>query len=686
MNFKKIWFFTIALMMGIQSFNYAQNATDLIVQQIIEDLMEDQSEDFDFSELTERLNFYRKNPIEINRITTDQLKELFFLNPIQINSFIDHRKENGNFIDLLELQGLDGFDKETVSRFINFVYLGLPNSLQAIRLKNLYLQGTNDLMIRYSQYLQKQNGYLKIPGFNLAKYSGSPQRLLIRYRYYYGQNVSATLNLEKDPGESLFPAEKSMGFDFSSANIFVKNMGYVKKAVIGDYSLQFGQGLALWTGLSFGKGAMISNVAKPYLGLQPYKSTNEALFLRGIATTIWIKKLELTPFLSIKKMDASLNLLNDRLEVESMSQSGLHRTQNEILDKQSLGHNLYGVNINFPGNHLNIGLTAYQSAFSNYVQNGQLLYNQFRFSGKRLSNVGLNYSYTFKNTYFFGETAYSKSSIQSLAFVNGLMSSLSPGVSLVILHRRYPESYHSLFNQAVAESSNAVNENGLYTGLILKPIRKWELALYSDFFRFPWLKFGVDAPSSGHEIFGQLSYTVNKQTKYIFRYKLEQKQENDDLENPINILNDVLKQSYRFEFTSKVNKFLTIRNRLEIMDYKKENLAAELGWMIYQDVIYDPMKSKYSGNMRLAYFNTPGFNSRIYAYENDVLYSYSVPAYQNHGIRFYLNGRLILSDKIDLWVRYSLSKYSSLNIIGSGNEQINGSSRSEMKLQLRCQF
>ncbi len=157
--------------------------------------------------------------------------------------------------------------------------------------------------------------------------------MLIRYRYYYGRIISATINLEKDPGERFLPEAKAIGFDFSSANVFIKNIGPVRKAILGDYSLQFGQGLTLWTGLSFGKGAMISNLAKPDLGLQPYKSTNEALFLRGIASTINFKKLEITPFLSIRNIDASLEKFEDSQQIRSMPQSGLHRTINEMANK-----------------------------------------------------------------------------------------------------------------------------------------------------------------------------------------------------------------------------------------------------------------------------------------------------------------------------------------------------------------
>ena len=664
---------------------FSQSDTDPMVEQIIEELSANMPDDFDFSELAERLNFYRKNPVEVNKITAEQLHELFFLTPLQINSFLEYRKENGKLLDLLELQSIDGFDLITVHKFVNFIYVGQPNSLNTITVKNLYQKGANDLMVRYGQYLEKQKGYQISQKSGNTAYAGSPQRMLVRYRYNYGRDVSASLNMEKDAGEDYFPKNKSIGFDFSSANIFIRNMGLVKKAVVGDYSLQFGQGLTLWSGLSFGKGAMITNLAKPELGLQPYKSTNETLFLRGIASTVSYKSLQITPFLSVRKLDAALDSTTDiGQQISSMSQSGLHRTLTELANKDAVLQTIYGANIQFTKHNLNTGLTAYQTRFDHQVQAGQLLYNQFEFSGSRLTNIGFNYGLTLKNTYLFGEAAYSGSN--KLAYINGVMSSISSRLSVVILHRNYPEDYHSFFNQAIAEASNSVNEKGVYAGMLIKPVNKIDIAIYSDFFRFPWLKYGIDAPSMGHELFSQLTYTRNKKTKFGIRYKLEQKQDNDALDNAVNFLQEVTKQSFRLDFSSKVNKFLTLRNRVELLEYQREAVKKEPGWMIYQDLIFDSMKSRFSGNLRLAYFNTHGFNSRIYAYENDVLYSYSIPAYQNNGLRFYCNGRYTFNRNIDFWIRYSISKYNNMDTIGSGNDEITGSKRSEIKVQFRYLF
>jgi predicted porin len=98
------------------------------------------------------------------------------------------------------------------------------------------------------------------------------------------------------------------------------------------------------------------------------------------------------------------------------------------------------------------------------------------------------------------------------------------------------------------------------------------------------------------------------------------------------------------------------------------------------------MGSKFSGNIRFAIFETSGFDTRVYAFENDVLYAYSVPAYQGKGIRFYVNGRYKLSRNTDLWIRYAMINYTNQETIGTGGDLIEGNKRSDIRLQLRFQF
>ena len=686
MNFKN---FGLILLCNFFIFNitlvFAQSDVD--TEQIIESITENVTEDFDYSELTDRLSYYQKNPINLNKAKREQLQELIFLSPIQINALLQHIKENGNLLDLLELQTIEGYDIETIKNLEKYVSIGVKNSLNNVSLNKLLTKSNHDMLMRYGQLFQDQKGFTIPDSINRSKYLGSPMRLFTRYRYNYGQHISASLNMEKDAGEQFLSGPDNRGFDFYSGNISILNLGKVSHIVLGDYSLQFGQGLSLWSGLGFGKGAAIITLAKQDLGLRSYTSANESSFFRGTSATIKLNNFSFTPFISYKNVDASLNAI-DTNEVNdvvgSLGISGLHRTESELINKNSVSQLVYGSNVQFNAQKFRIGFTGYQTSFGRKFESGKALYNKFEFADKSLTNFSFHYNYSLKNTYFFGEVAHSLGS--GYAFLNGMVSSIAPQVSILLLHRNYQKDYHSFFNQAISEASNAVNEKGFYSGIVIKPGSKWELTSYADFFQFPWLKFGVDAPSKGYELFSQLVYSPSKQMKVIGRFKLEERQENDDLENTVNTLQQVTKQNYRLEINYKINKVFTLRNRLEIVQFQKEQNNAQHGYLMYQDVIYGPLQSKFSGNIRFAIFDTPGFNSRIYAYENDVLYSYSVLAYQNRGLRYYINGRYTLKKGMDFWLRYSLINYINKEVIGSGLDQIDGHIRSDIKFQIRYQF
>jgi hypothetical protein len=683
MNFNGKYLGFILLLISIDpAIAYAQDDDIDIIAKILDILSPDLGEDQDYSDIAERLTYYRKHPIDLNNATKDQLKELIFLSPIQINEILNHSLENGPFIDVFELQSIGSLDIESVNLLMKFVKVTLPPPFKDMTFKKLVQKADHDLMIRIGKILEKQAGFSKLGNAMEANYQGSAWRILTRYRYNFSNTLAASLNMEKDAGEQFFDSSKNKGFDFYSGNISFRGSGIVKKLLIGDYALQFGQGLVMWSGSGFGKGSGISTIAKQDFGLKPYSSVNESIFLRGASGTFKFRKLSFTPFFSKKNLDASLT--DQGKEVNTINMSGLHRTKSEIDTKSQLLSTLYGAHVQFNSKSLNIGFTSYQTQFSLPFSIGKSLYEQFDFKGNLLTNLGLNYDYSHRNTYFFGEVAHSKNG--GTASINGIMSSLSPRVSLVLMHRRYAKNYHSFFNQSVSEASNAVNESGFYSALSLKFDSKWDLFTYSDFFRFPWLKFRVNAPSSGYELFAQLNYRMNKKLSLSSRFKQQLREENSESILADSGLETVDKQNYRIEIRYSIDDRFSFRNRIEMVRYQKGNSKFELGFLNYQDIIYKPMSSRLSGNIRFGIFDTESFNSRIYAYENDVLYAYSVPAYQGKGVRFYLNARYTLIRGFDLWLRYSLTSYYDQNTVGSGDDKINGNKRSDARLQIRYQF
>jgi hypothetical protein len=120
--------------------------------------------------------------------------------------------------------------------------------------------------------------------------------------------------------------------------------------------------------------------------------------------------------------------------------------------------------------------------------------------------------------------------------------------------------------------------------------------------------------------------------------------------------------------------------------FDKQGKAEEQGFLMYGDLLYKPMLKAFSGNIRLQYFDTEGYNSRIYAYENDVLYSFSIPVFSDKGYRYYLNVNYDVGKKLTFWARWAQFIYLDKNEVGSGLDLINGNKRTEIKLQALYNF
>jgi len=664
---------------------YGQSADDHLIEQFGELIGENLEENFDLSDLAERLDFYRRNPIDLNKTNGDELRELLIVPQLFIDNLLAHRRQSGTIISFYELQAVEGLDLAVLRLLEPFVTINTPPSLSDIPAGRLLSEGKHDLMIRYGRILQKQTGYT-VTDTSRSRYLGSPDRLFFRYRYHFGRDLQVALNMKKDAGERFFGGAQRGGFDFYSASLAIRNQGRIKDLVIGDYALQFGQGLAMWSGLAFGKGPLIQNAAKQATGLRPYTSSNEVLFFRGAAATVAIgNNLSVTPFFSRRKLDGTMqHAIDSTFAAATLGQTGLHRTPHEAENKNALRQWVYGLNARYARRKFQIGAAMFRTVFDAPISPRPLLRNRYAFNGRSLWNASLHYSTSLRNAYFFGEAAHHHGG--GFAWVNGAIVNLHHHLGLVLLHRNYQRDYHSFYGQAFAAGNTNANEQGFYSGLSFQPSRRVSLVLYADFFRFPWLRYRVDAPSRGTDILTQFAYEWYKRAEVSVRYRYRQKQENAAVELAENQLVNVNRQQIRLSGSYRVNGTWHMRNRLELTLYRKEGETAQAGWLMYQDVFYKPLARKLGGNLRVALFRTSDYQSGIYAYENNVLYAYSYPVYHNKGLRAYANIRYRFFKNMDLWVRYATFIYHDTNEIGTGLDKIAGRQKSELTLQFRLQL
>jgi hypothetical protein len=133
----------------------------------------------------------------------------------------------------------------------------------------------------------------------------------------------------------------------------------------------------------------------------------------------------------------------------------------------------------------------------------------------------------------------------------------------------------------------------------------------------------------------------------------------------------------------KVNKELELSSRAEATWFNKGKNGLDKGYLVYQDFKYKPMDLPFSLIMRYCLFDTDNFDTRIYAYENDVLYEFSFPFFYGSGQRAYTHLRYKVTRSIMIEGRYSITKFDHLKSIGRGNDLVSGNTRSDFKLQMK---
>lgn len=655
-----------------------------VTEQQLENLTDaDQSETEDDSYL-QQLEQFRKNPINLNTADEVDLRELKILSDLQIANLVSYRKLFGKFLTTYELQAIPSWDIHTIRKLLPFITLTEPINVKDV-FKTRVRGGEHNLLFRYSQVLEKSKGFDQATGG--TKYLGSPQRLFFRYRYQYKNLLQYGIVGDKDAGEQFFKGAQNQGFDFYSFHLFARKIGSIQSLALGDFTVNMGQGLIQWQSLAFRKSVDVLGLKRQSPVLRPYNSAGEFNFHRGAGLTIQKQKLEATAFISYRKLSANFvaDTVSNEEFISSFLNSGYHRTESEIADRNKLGQFAVGANVKYKTANWHAGINAINFNFSSTVQKRQEPYNLYAISGKTWGNYSVDYSYTHRNLHFFGEVAVDKNF--NKAFLNGLLISVDPRVDLSFLHRRIDPQYQSINGNAFTENTYPTNENGFFAGISIRPTSAWRLDAYADIYKFPWLKYLVDAPSRGKDFSAQLTYTPNRQMEVYTRFRSETKQGNQSDNNTVaNYLVFLPRQSWRTQMIFRVDRSFTVKSRTELLWYDKQGDNSEKGFLTFFDIIYKPLVRKYSGSIRVQHFETDDYNSRIYAYENDVLFYYAIPVFFNKGWRYYLNINYDLNSRVSFWLKWSQTIYDNKEAIGSGLDEIPGSTKSEIRVLTRINF
>lgn len=682
--------------------------------------------------LTEHLADLAEQPLALNGASAEALAQIPAFSPLTATRIVRFRERHGAFPSLSALQSVEGISADVLAAARPYLFLSdAPSSSDepsspypplpklATVVKGLQF----DLLQRYTRRIDLGAGYEKQTlssstgdTITSAPYLGSPERLYTRFRLRYGRRVSLAVALEKDPGERFAwkPSTRSYGYDHLSGHAAIRDFGRVKTFIAGDFTAAYGQGLILWRGTSFGKGrSPVRTVVRSGNGLSPYASAGENRFFRGLATTLALTpQLEVSAFLSRRRLDATKvapdttppplgpDLPAGTAHVTTLAESGLHRTRHELSKRDALGEMLFGGALEYRGPQARVGAAGYHTRFDAPLRpDTTALFRRFDFSGQRLSLASLYAQVSAGRYLFFGEAARAPGG--ALGGLGGVLAEVSRFAEAVVLARRFPRDFSSLHGYTFGERSGPPqNETGFYTGLHLTPHADWAVKGYFDLYHFPWVRYTAGRSSSGYDARLVAEHEPYDWLSWYLQLRTETREGNIDVHDaagrPLQGLTDQTRQSARLHLDYAFSERLRLRSRIEGVRYREQSPRYEdaapqaqqdthFGLLLYQDLRWRPLRSLRL-DARLAFFDTDSYAARVYAYENDLLYAFSVPAFSGTGRRFYVLARYAPFEKAVLEVKYAATHFRGVDSVGSGYEEIDAPHRREIRAQVRLRF
>jgi hypothetical protein len=641
----------------------------------------------DLVQLAENLALLKAEPIAINFADAEELSRIPYLNIFQVSNLLAYRDQCGKIYSHYELLAIKGFDRSLVAQILEFLDFRSRPQFPSLKWQEIRRYSRHNLVARSILDLQEREGF-KIPKSEGGFQGGRPEYYL-RYRGRYRDILATGFTLQHDAGEPFAGAQQSYGFDFASGHLALNNYGPIKRLIIGDYQAEFGQGLALWSSLAFGKGASILQTRRFGRGLIPYSGADENRFLRGVAGTFQHQNWELSLFYSNHAQDANISERNESdlpQAVSSIQSTGLHRNASELEDKHANRLKMWGANLNYRGEGFRLGLTGLQQSLQLPLQpRDNQLYQWHRLAGRSWEKLSLDFNYLYRDLNLFGEVAYQTNG--SWAASLGLLCNPADGFYLSLLHRNLNQGFESFYNAPFGEAGTA-GEVGNYLGIDWEISPLLSMRSYLDLYRFRWLRFGVDGPSQGRDALIQFNFKISRYFKSYLRYRFEQRQISpaaQATEAVIHPLIPELRQSWRLHQSHELSSRWRLASRVEWSLYQ-ENFQKEQGWMVYQDLRYQLLRSQLTLTGRIAFIQTPSFNTRIYAYENDLSYAFSIPPYYGQATRLYLLTDWDPWPSLSIQAKYAISRFYDRDFISSGLNQIQGPVQSELRLQVVYKF
>ena len=546
---------------------------DIRVEDVLEDIFNQLSEDGDlaYEDIEEELLSIAENPMDLNKVTGEDLSRLMFLSDEQIDAILMYQYQHG-FKELYELQLIDCLKDYEIRNLLPFV---------EVKGERLEVKG-KEMYFREVFHYAKHEMTLRVDARNMEDFEGDPMYGKLRYRFNYQNRVQAGVTLDRATG---VPWEKINYGGY----IQLKDIGPMRTIVAGNYQASFGYGLVVGSPFKRGKSAYIQSTATTDEGLKKFSSVGDSYnYFHGVGATARVKWADLSAFYSLRQ------------------------------GKEDAWNHVVGVNATARWRKLKVGVTGIEE-----------------FKGDRLKvkgngAMGANVRYNWGKVDVWGEMAASHTEQWGWGTIMGVRVNPISDLNLLAIYRYYSPEYDNIYANALSSKTRVYNEHGGYLGVEYNRLRNWQLSLFGDVWK------------EGYETMAQADFLSPKDNKMHMRLRAKRKNEIDTY-------------SARWNGVWELGEW-KLKTQVDAnMVYAEEKWS--YGFSVFQDVEYRFVKVPIVLQFRAQAFDAREWNNRVYMYENDVLYAYSIPFVYGLGGRFWLNARYKINDTFALYLRVSETVY-----------------------------
>ncbi len=512
-----------------------------------------------------------ESPLEVNLSSRSRLEKSGLLTSYQIASLLDYRERCGDVMSFAELAAVDGFGKEMSDALKPFVSLMSSSSP---------LTGAKYGRRPHNSLIANSSSKIKNPGNESdAQYAWNT-----KYTITSQGRFSAGVSLKNDWQTSRWTPYSASAY----ASVIGKR--YLSMLSVGDFSLHFGQGLALWTGFSMSGVQSSTSFWKRPTGIRPSQSLSSSSTMRGVAAQLDFGRLSISAFTAFP---------------------GLRPWMED--DKKLVASVLPGINASWHSKYGAVSITMY-GAFDGKVSS---------------SKMSADIRYCIRGIEVFGEASLDAVTVIPAAN-GGVLIPFGDKWKLAMYGRWIPAGYAMEYCAPMRSWSGKTGESGVAAGLSYGSVQ-----LLADFARL--------SGSEKRQVKAQLLFPWKISENASLAFSLRDKWQNRGVGNRTDVRAD-LKLSYgNWQTSFRANAVAT--DSFAGLVYADEGYAGRLGAVFLRGTLF--LVDKWNDRIYCYERDAPG-NFNVPAYYGR---GYSVSLVTKMTLRFVAPEKKRGASAMKLWLR-----------------------------------